>query len=455
MTAWGKQKAFRVNSMRTTDNNRNIVAEDVSISENFIKKIANKELSELQSEDLFLFPPRFYETDDLSSEQMILESNSGVLKTTNIMGIIGHDDEQLFIGSRFDRQNNYFFYYMIKRVMNINIVNKDVDVELKKGYLDILIFLFPRYLNLALRKGLLKEYRTHHHNDQNIKGRIAFKRHLKENSPFTGKVAYTTREFSYDNPVINLIRYTIEFIKMRKDFRSVLNHDDMTMNNVKQIEAHSFNYRRLNVLTVIQHNLKKPVRHGYYYEYRTLQILCLAILRANESIYKKSAENKVYGILFDGAWLFEEYVNLLINDAYHHPQNKTGEEKKHLFEESIGLIYPDFISRNHVNRTVADAKYKRYSGIHGKDYLQLVAYMYRFDSKQGYFIYPKSYNNKKERNERLSLKQGVDKQSPKRNDEIIVRKVGIGIYHDAGTFEEFERRMYVEEKRFRHEIGLN
>src|SRR5690625_5929339 len=86
--------------MRTTDNNRNIASEDVSISEEFIKKIANKELSELQSEDLFLFPPRLDETDDLSAEQMILESNSNVLKTTNIMGIIGHNNEQLFIGSR-------------------------------------------------------------------------------------------------------------------------------------------------------------------------------------------------------------------------------------------------------------------------------------------------------------------------------------------------------------------
>src|SRR5699024_10660779 len=149
--------------------------------------------------------------------------------------------------------NNYYFYYMIKKVMNINIVNKDVDMELKKGYLDILVFLFPRYLNLALRKGLLKEYQHHHHNDSNIKGKIDFKRHLKENSPFTGKVTYTTREFSYDNPVINLIRYTIEFIKSRKDFRGVLSHDDVTRNNVKQIEEHSFNYRKFNILTVIQY----------------------------------------------------------------------------------------------------------------------------------------------------------------------------------------------------------
>src|SRR5699024_12444121 len=100
------------------------------------------------------------------------------------MGIIGHNDEQLFIGSRFDRQNNYFFYYMIKKVMNINIVNKDVDVELKKGYLDILIFLFPRYLNLAFRKGLSKEYQDRHNNNSNIQGKIDCTSKFIENSTF-------------------------------------------------------------------------------------------------------------------------------------------------------------------------------------------------------------------------------------------------------------------------------
>src|SRR5699024_11815413 len=84
--------------------------------------------------------------------------------------------------------------------------------------------------------------------------------------------------------------YTIEFIKTRKDFRGVLSHDDVTRNNVKQIEEHSFNYRKFNILTVIQYNLKKPVRHGYYFEYRTLQLLCLAILRANERSEEHTSE---------------------------------------------------------------------------------------------------------------------------------------------------------------------
>ena len=33
-------------------------------------------------------------------------------------------------------------------------------------------------------------------------------------------------------------------------------------------------------------------------------------------------------------------------------------------------------------------KYKPIDNIHNKDYLQLLAYMFRFDAKQGYYLYP-------------------------------------------------------------------
>lgn len=64
------------------------------------------------------------------------------------------------------------------------------------------------------------------------------------------------------------------------------------------------------------------VRHAYYHEYRLLQQLCILILRNEQHQYGTGTRN-VYGILFDGAWLWEEYVNTLIGDAFYHPKNKT------------------------------------------------------------------------------------------------------------------------------------
>ena len=43
--------------------------------------------------------------------------------------------------------------------------------------------------------------------------------------------------------------------------------------------------------------------------------------------------------------------------------NKGGKGAQRLFAGNIGLIYPDFISREVENRIIADAKYKPYDNI--------------------------------------------------------------------------------------------
>ena len=59
-----------------------------------------------------------------------------------------------------------------------------------------------------------------------------------------------------------------------------------------------------------------------------------------------------------------------------------------MFDHNRGLIYPDFISRDSEARVIADAKYKPIDNIGNKDYLQVLAYMFRFDAKKGFYFYP-------------------------------------------------------------------
>lgn len=66
-----------------------------------------------------------------------------------------------------------------------------------------------------MRKGIFKTYIRYKYNDENIKGTIDVARHISKNTPFTGNIAYSQREFSYDNPLTELIRHTIEFIKKK------------------------------------------------------------------------------------------------------------------------------------------------------------------------------------------------------------------------------------------------
>ncbi|MEX1474644.1 guanosine 5'-monophosphate oxidoreductase, partial [Enterococcus sp. C84] len=85
-------------------------------------------------------------------------------------------------------------------------------------YYDLLVFLFPYYLNEAMRKGIYKEYVKREYNNANIKGAVDVAKHIRSNVPFVGKVAYRTREFSYNNHLTQLIRHTIEKIQNEYDF---------------------------------------------------------------------------------------------------------------------------------------------------------------------------------------------------------------------------------------------
>lgn len=431
------------------------------LSQGFLQKIANKELRDFQKEDLFMFPPHISESGGLSEEQKIIEVNSEILKTTNIMGIIGYKNEQLFIGSRFDSGSDYFFYYLLKHVLNFNFINLEVGAKRQHNYMDWLVYLFPKYLNEALKKGLYKEYRTFHYNDANVRGTVDVKRQIKDNVPFTGKIAYRSREFSYENQLINLIRYTIEYIKKRKEYRKILTLDAVTRENVNAIEEKSQGFQKQGLSQVYSYNSRKPVRHTYFFEYRLLQKLCLSILNQETGLHENISKDQVYGFIFDGAWLFEEYINLLIQDDFIHPRNKQSQNKQHLFKNqhnrSVGLIFPDFISKTENNRIIADAKYKPFRNISGQDYLQLVAYMYRFDSTRGFYLYPYGSDEKKSNHETLHLLQGASEEKTRRSSEsdISIVKLGIQIPVHAKSLKEFEIAMKVAEDRFRLLMSIN
>ena len=134
--------------------------------------------------------------------------------------------------------------------------------------------------------------------------------------------------------------------------------------------------------------------HPYFSEYRHLQRLCVQILRYEEIKYGRN-DDEIYGVLFDGAWLWEEYLNTLLRDyGYKHPQNKVYSGRIHLFTDNSGARYPDFYKKD----IVLDAKYKRYAElelqkIDGDDLHQVITYMYILRAQHGGFIVPKQHVN--------------------------------------------------------------
>lgn len=405
-------------------------------------RVVNKSLEQLENEGIFVFPELLKESGGLTKDQMVLQSINDSYLTGNVMGFIGYSDERLAIHSRFGGDNDFFFQYLLERVLDFpNIVDLEINANQDDKIFNYLLFLFPYYLKSAMRKGIFKQYVWHRYNDSNVKGMIDIKRHIKQNTPFVGKISYNQREFSYDNYLTELIRHTIEYIKRKSYGNKIL---VKVKEEVNLIVSTTQAYERFDLTKVIEANKKKPLRHAYYREYSDLQRLCLFILQ-NRKHLVGTGPKQIYGILFDGAWLWEEYINTLIGKDFYHPMNKLNTGKHYLFDKGRGLIYPDFIGKDHQNRIIADAKYKPINNIKGSDYFQILAYMYRFDAKRGYLLYPEMEDNKQTI---LSLYKGTiyENNVVRREEDICVIKHGLSIPRETGNYKEFVNNIKVVER---------
>ena len=411
---------------------------------NLTEKIANKTLEQLEREGVFVFPDSVKEAGDITQDQTILQSVNDAYCSGNVMGFLGYGDERLIIESRFcGESKDYFFRYLLDKVLDFpNIVDLDSDATQEDRLFNLFLFLFPYYFKSAMRKGLFKKYIRHSYNDVNIKGTIDVARHIDANTPFVGKIAYSQREFSYDNSLMELVRHTIEFIKRKPYGNKLL---IKVKDEVKLVIDATPGYKPYARQKIIEQNKNNAVRHAYYREYLALQRLCLLILRYQKHQIGLGGK-RIYGILFDGAWLWEEYINLLIGGAFYHPMNKGGKGAQRLFNGNVGLIYPDFISHNSEKRMIADAKYKPINNIGSRDYLQVLAYMFRFDAKVGYYLYPEAENYK---DLILRLNQGSTyEKNVMPRDDVSVIKHGLKIPIDVQNYADFIARMKECERDF-------
>lgn len=421
--------------------NTTYITSRFSCNQCIVSNILNKSLNQLDAEGLFIFPEAIKKVEDLTRDQMILQAFNGKYRTGNVMGFIGYGKERLIIQSRFcNDKEDYFLSYLLERVLNIpNIVSLDADTSSDKRLLNFLLFIFPKYLENAIRKGLYKQYIHKKYNDTNIKGKIDIPRHLTKNTPFIGSIAYSQRLFSYDNILMELIRHTIEFIKS-KSYGSIILSD--IKEELKLIVNATQSYRTCDRQKIIEQNKKNPIRHAYFREYSALQRLCILILKSEKHDIGSGIQNS-YGILFDGAWLWEEYINILLSSHFYHPRNKSKFGAQQLFSDGKGLIYPDFISKSTAPRLIVDAKYKPIENIRGRDYLQVLAYMYRFDASKGYYIYPDSEGQ-------VPLVLNLNKGSTYENnvsarDDVNIIKVGFKIPNKSADYDDFKMQIHESE----------
>ena len=158
-----------------------------------------------------------------------------------------------------------------------------------------------------------------------------------------------------------------------------------------------------------------------------------------EEVKYGESSDEIRGILFDGAWLWEEYVNtILSNHGFKHPENKLHKGGIYLFDEHSDIRYPDFYKDD----MVLDAKYKRLgsydkvSKLDRNDVHQVIAYMTTLKVNRGGFVAP------------LEQKQSKVPTSHLKGSAATLSIFGIEICKSATSYAEFCEKMGEMEDRF-------
>jgi len=381
------------NHGRWSDESCSYLLPDDDYDKDFLRLLSGSLIADLCTQNLLIYPQSF-ELGDMNGRILEYvergEKLPATVYTNNMLGFVGQGDTDVFIHSRFSNGNDdYFLHYMLMRIAGLSVFDFESGVrQTKDNFGNLLFFLFPTMLQRALCHGILKTYVNRSYNNASLKGKIDLPRHIRYNKPTTGRIAYTIREFSADNVILQLIRHTIEYLQRDTIGRVLLSNSQDIKRAVRLVVELTPSYRPNEARKVIERNRKTPV-HPLYAEYRPLQRLCIAILEYKKVSYDCSTK-KIHGLLFDGTWLWEEYVGKIVYELMEHRKRSDGKGTIYLLEDDKGCfqrIVPDYIGRGEC-KVVGDAKYvmlqdKRclYAEQASAIYYKTIMYMYRFNAR--------------------------------------------------------------------------
>jgi len=213
--------------------------------------------------------------------------------------------------------------------------------------------------------------------------------HIRFNIPFQGNVAYRTRENSYDNNIMHLIRHVISYIKSQYSyFHSKLLSKNEYFRSCQTVEQVTPSWK-LQESAKIMRSASTPLNHPYFMEYEPLRKLCLQILyKEGASVYSQKSTSQIEGVVFDGAWLWEKYIGSLLKPlGFKHHLYSENKDGINVFQGNSYKLYPDFL--NNEKKVVLDSKYKRLTNRPNREDLhQMLSYMYLTEAKLGGLIFP-------------------------------------------------------------------
>ncbi len=264
---------------------------------------------------------------------------------------INEDDFVLFhvdllIKSRFDSYENPYFLTTLLFHDKLNLSESSVPNDDKEMYDYLILFWYKEQLKKAFSKGYYKRYTYFKKNDDHMKGCIDVARHIKENiGQNNGKIAYTYRENSFNNPLNHLIIAAYKELKRR--FPALVEDNIESDLEFKKILTMIFSLNGDTIYEtqqIIRDN-QQPISHPYYSEYEELRKTCLKILRDEKgSLWADNNSRKSKGFLCYVPDLWECYLGYVF---YEHLSESCIKDQDQIMVFESGDVYsastyPDF-----------------------------------------------------------------------------------------------------------------
>lgn len=194
-----------------------------------VEAIINRPIKTLLEKNpgLIIYPDKLHKgiLDQQILKGFYKNHDNMAIYTSNLIGVINvpinenNTSQTIAIGSRFDNSSKQpFLIYLLTKVFDGIFIDWRTNDNQNDLFDLILIIMFFELLKKQSKQGFPRFYITRKNNDYNLRGRLNVSQHIKSNTPFVGKVAYETREQSYDNNFMWLIRYTSERIKAKRRF---------------------------------------------------------------------------------------------------------------------------------------------------------------------------------------------------------------------------------------------
>ena len=298
--------------------------------------------------------------------------------------------------------------YMLSYTKKLKIKENFANLSKSNDLFEIFIYLFAKNLLKEIENGIYKNYNKKEENLTYLKGKLHATKQIKHNYINKHKLYCKYAEFSENNLMNKIFKYTVELLK------------NLTNNskNKKLLSDLSFILSDIDYKTITINDFKK-IKFNRMNERFKPYIEMAEIFILNNSTNLNSKELKTFSLIFNMDYLFEEFIGTILKKRCDEIFNdeciiRLQHRELHLLTDENNnktfRLKPDIVVYNSNNANtnkpflIIDTKYKnliddktKNYNINQSDAYQMFAYLKKYDCKTGILLYPeyeKEFNKK-------------------------------------------------------------